>query len=328
MSQFCRNCGVPLEQGVAFCPSCGTAAAGAAAEPSSVQAGPKDALAAGAAAVVKSLPALAGTTMAAPGSTGEIAFASSFSSIAGEVMTELGPLQVLFSGGRSLLGGIGALLKDKKKLLPVFLLAGLWFLLLLLPALGINFLPVQILSWLTFAHGGAGGGIPAIIGGIVGKGVLAGLVVSFFSGSGVFPSLGRGLKTLFSSFAVKGSGGYGALLGGAGLALIAYNFMAGSVSLANVMAGVAPLLLSLRALGNKAGFLRRFFGSFARGPGKGLSGLAPEIPLAGLAAGFALSIPLSPLPFAYSGYILGVLLLVAGAILIVFLKDKREGEAA
>ncbi|NLA11620.1 MAG: zinc ribbon domain-containing protein [Firmicutes bacterium] len=326
MSQFCRYCGVPLEQGVGFCPSCGTAAAGppaaAAAAPSSVQPAPKDALAAGAVAVVKSIPALAGTPLAAPASAGEVAFASSFSSIAGEVLPELGPLQVLLSGGRSLLGSLGTLLNDKKKLIPVLLLALLWFLLLLLPTLGINFLPVRVLSWLTFAHGGTGGGILSVIGGITGKGVFAGLVVSLFSGSGAFQSLGRGLKTFFSSFASKGSGGYGALLLGAGLALIAYNFMAGSASLINVMAAVAPLLLSLKALGSRAGFLRRFFGSFARRPGKGLSGLAPEIPLAGLAAGFTLSIPLSALPFAFSGYILGVLLLAAGGILIAFLKDK------
>lgn len=340
MNKFCCNCETPLELGAKFCTSCGAkAAVRPLAVDAKLSAVPSDSLPTGHrptaekgvtltktdAAAAEVFPGLNGVSVVvAPARAGETVFDTTLLLTVDDIPPDLGPLKVLLSEGVSLINGIGRNFKNKKKLIPALILSGLWLLLMLLPALGINFFIMQVLSWLTFAHGGTGDGILSLIGGIFGKGVFAGFVFSLFSDNGASQGLGRGLKNLFSFFTTKGSSSIGMLLGGAGLALIAYNFMAGSTSLANVMVGVASLLLSLRALGNRAGFMRRFLGSFTRRPGNGLLGIATDIPLAGLATGFTLSLLLSAFPFAFSGYILGVLLLIASTLLRFLGAGKAE----
>ena len=313
MSKFCRSCGVQLSDNAKFCKTCGTPMA--ISQPVQAQ----------------HTPTQMSDGTAEPAGIGEVIFAGSLPKVTAEILPIPNPFKVLFSGGWNVIRGIGLAFRDKKKWIPALIMAVTWFVLTLLPALKINTQPVRALSWLTFARGGtgmSGDSSPLqMAGGIVGKGVVASLVFSIFSGGNFFKKIGGGLKTMVSSVACKNLGQTSALLGGAGLALVFYNFMAGFASLSMSMAGISAFLLSLRALGSRAGFLRSFFGSLTAKKmtgGKKIDSLAVNRVIAGITVGFALSIPLSALNIFTLPYILGALLIIIGLILGIAGKTRKE----
>lgn len=314
MSKFCKNCGTKLDENIRFCHACGTE-------------------------VLRSQPAKTPQTpvnyqcgfMTAPTSGGEIIFDGVMPKLSEEIIPILNPIKVLCSGAWNVIRGIGAAFKDKKKWIPALIMAVTWFVLTMLPNLGFNPNWIQGLSWLTFARGGLGiSENPEwihIAGGIVGKGIVASLIFSLFSGGNPLRKIGSGFKTMFSSYALKNVGQAGTLLIGIGLALIFYNFMTGFASLSMSMAGISALLLSLKALGSRTGFLRKFFGGLTANKttkGKSIDTSTVNRIIAGLATGFILSVPLSALNIFYLPYILGGVILVAGIVLIVVGKSKKE----
>jgi phage shock protein PspC (stress-responsive transcriptional regulator) len=114
-----------------------------------------------------------------------------------------------------------------------------------------------------------------------------------------------------------------------GAALIGYNFMTGIASLQNSMAGIAALLLSLRALSGRAGFLRNFLGALIpqkASKGNLNTGGVNRI-IAGMAAGFAIGVPLSAVRFTGVGYILGIPALLAGIILYIIASRAKEAKS-
>ena len=311
MSKDCKDCNAKLSPDAKCCNSCGQRAQ--------------------AAGVQAQIPA---NTAFAAAAAGEVGFPHALPA-AGDLPAAVGPLKCLFQGLMGLLRDFRAASKDKKRWVPALFLTVLWFVLTLFPLLGVNPVPVRWLSFLTFAQGGTSGGVTGLIGGVVGKGVFAyflmSLAMPLTRGQKPFAGLGGGLKRFFQTLGDKSPTQLAPLLTGAGAALIGYNFMTGTASLQNSMIGIAALLLSLRTLSGKAGFLRRFLSSLTvkKTATGSLSNAVVNRIIAGMAAGFALGVPLSALNIEQLQlpYTLGVLLLIAGLILSFTHKPNKEVSA-
>ena len=330
-ANICQKCGAALKPGAKFCKGCGTSTA-AATEPQTQQA------AAQAAGVVSQLAggmvnasSMSGETVL--GATGGGAILGALGG-ASNALQYINPLKALISGALNMFKSLGTAFKSGKfgGIVAALILAAVWLLLTLLPALGISLsIPAQCLSWLTFAEGGlrggiggALGGVTGILGGMLGKGLVAGLITSIIMSlihkQNPFKSIGGGMGKMFSAPNFKQPG---PMLLGVGIALIGYNFMAGTASLSGTMAGIAAFLMTLKALGSRAGFLRNLLGGLLAKKKK-IDTAAVNTCMAGMAAGFALSVPLSAVPWAYAPYAAGAVLLVVGIILAIALKRNKE----
>jgi len=354
MAQYCKHCGLDVSDGAKFCNKCGKAVEAQStpqqqaqqqpqtvAQPAEKSAKKAREAAQTAAAVVSQI--TGGGTFNASASSGVMTLGrnspiSAFGVVGvavGGAMQALHPVKVLFSGAVGVIKGVGAAFKNKKKLLPAIILAVTWILLTLLPALGINPVPIQWLSWLTFAQGGMRGGIgnaavgaaTGFLGGILGKGLFAGLITSIVTAvirkQNPFKSIGGGFGRMFSAFNFKDKGSIGFMLTGAGIAFIGYNFMAGTASLTGTMAAIAAFLMTLKSLGSGAGFLRNLLGGFFA-KNKKVNTQAVNTVMAGMASGFAFSVPLSAVPWAYTPYAAGAVLFIAGIVLAIVLKNNKE----
>ncbi|MDN5339253.1 MAG: hypothetical protein PWQ30_362 [Euryarchaeota archaeon] len=219
-------------------------------------------------------------------------------------------------------------LANKKLLITAGTMALVWFALTILPALGFNPAPVQSLSFLTFARGGLSGGVPGLIGGLIGKGLIAYfatlLIVGGISGESIVSNV--------RSFAARFSGqkwdltSISPLLIGGGAALFVYNFLAGTSSIMNCMVGIVAFLLAARALANRAGCVRQVIAAVFAKEGRADSGLVTQV-MAGWAGGFGLGVVLSVFG-GYTCYIAGFLLLVAGVVLMVTVQKQAGGVPA
>lgn len=224
---------------------------------------------------------------AASAAAGEAALGSYGDGPAGAISGVIpGPSKVIVTGLKSLFTSIGSSFKDPKRLIPAFVLTAVWLVLNILQACGINPVPTRILSFLTFANGGMSGGFFGAIGGIIGKGIFAGALVSLI---GLFTRKG-GEKRSFKD-TVKGA--FGVSLGtlwpyicGIGAAMLLYLFISGGATRISFMGGIAASFLAARAA-LSGGFLRRLLGSFTKSKSPShpnVSGLTR-----GLSVGFAAS---------------------------------------
>lgn len=238
---------------------------------------------------------------------------------------ELSPLQYLRHSCKVLLGGLVVAFKDKRGLLSIALVALAWLVLAVLPIVGINPLPVKLLSFLTFAQGGLGMGALGTIGGIIGKTLWAYLLLPLFHGKKPLAGLSRGWQKLLITI----SGSHGQMrswrgLGlGAGCGLIAFNFFSGNASLQNSMVAIVALIFVLRALATPTGFLPGLLNAFISSYAKPSSQLSVEQLLSGLAIGFALALPLAFSGISSIGYLAGLLSLIAAIVA----KPKGRKEA-
>lgn len=331
-TKFCASCGSPLKSGDKFCNSCGekiepvtahsetvshsAAAVAAAAKPKAIG------------AAVSAIGSIFGDTALASASAGEISFTQALSA-PDDILSGvgLGPLKYLLNGFSRILKCIRDITKDKKRGIVILALSLIWLVLMILPAIGVRTSVLSFLNFLTFAQGGTGG-ILSALGGIAGKGIFA-----YFLTSLVLPlaekrslgGLGSGLRSLAGSFNFKDKQKLSPTLLGTGLALIAYYFMTGNASLQNSMAGIAAFILSLRAMSNKAGFLRGFLLSFKKktGASAAFSGIEVTNIMSGWAAGFALGVGLSVLGAGNTVIEVGFVLIVA-AVVLRFMAARGE----
>jgi hypothetical protein len=317
MPKFCSSCGAPLGEGVKFCLKCGTAVLAAPAEAEGVaneilpqrEVSPtnkttssntitpiKDFLGSKAAGKIKR-------------TAGEIALPQELTPFPAIAEGE-GLINVLKSGFRGLADGFKQTMGDKKRLGIVVVLAVIWLLVNLLTALGIFPLPVRVLSWITAARG-------SLIGGTIGKGLVAAMFAQIITDKGMLAALKRGsarLKEIISSNTKEKA----PLLLGAGAALVVCNMIA-FTDMQNTMTGVAGFVLSIKAL-TANGFLRRLAASiFPKAENAFLTAV-----MGGWASGFALFIIVSFLPGDLNGYLVGILLLIAGGV-IRFAQKSEKG---
>lgn len=127
-------------------------------------------------------------TVPAYGAAGELALPLEFTTFPADFDGE-GLFSVLKSGIRGLMSGFKRTLGDKKRLTVVTALTGIWLLVNVLAALGIFPLPVRLLSWLTAARG-------SLIGGTIGKGLVAALLAQIIADKGMLTTLKSGLGQL------------------------------------------------------------------------------------------------------------------------------------
>jgi hypothetical protein len=170
-----------------------------------------------------------------------------------------------------------------------------------------------------------------MLGGIIGKVIYAYLVttiaVSIANGKSPLENFKAGLKQSFAQYN-KGASNLPMLLAGAGAAFIAFNFMAGYSSAWKSMASVAALLLTVRSMGSAGGFFVRFLSSvFSKAKEEGIKKLKIQAFTAGMAAGFALTIPVSFIRGNFLCYMVGIVLLIAALITYFVYKPNKEAKA-
>ncbi|AGA68385.1 hypothetical protein Desdi_0862 [Desulfitobacterium dichloroeliminans LMG P-21439] len=321
MGKFCTSCDAALNKGAKFCAKCGANVSSVPEEagalldqttPNSETVLSKTGKQIKTEAKIKTVAyAKSIFSDAAPAyqSAGELALASELIPTTGDLTGE-GLLSLLKSGFRGLASGFKRTLGDKKRMGIVITLVVIWLLVNLLASLGIFPLPVRALSWLTAAQG-------SLIGGTIGKGLVAALLAQLIADQGMLQKVKSGLGQM-GGIGKGGKGMAGNLLLGLGIALIASNMMISS-NLQNTMVCIAAFLLSAKALTHH-GFLRRV-----------ITALLPKaknatitIFMRGWTLGFALFAAISFLPGGGNGYVLGILLLLAGGIVTVVSRNKKE----
>ncbi len=325
MGKFCTSCGAPLNEGVRLCVNCGAQASPVSGEVSAIpdQAEPNNE--AVLSKTVKQMKreakiktadyakSMLSGVVPAYHSAGELSLPSELDPFIGDFTGE-GLLSLLKSGFKGLVGGFKKTLGDKKRLVVVIALAVVWLLVNLLAAFDISPLPVRILSWLTAARG-------SLIGGSVGKGLVAALLAQLVADKGTLQSLKGGVGKLTATFK-GGNKGYVPLLFGAGVGLIVCNLMISS-NLQNSMVCIAGFALSAKAL-TRNGFLRKLISALIPKS----NNITVTAVMGGWTLGFALFAAVSFLPGGKNGYLVGILLLIVGSILAVIAKNSDKEVSA
>ncbi len=248
---------------------------------------------------------------------GETVAAQTGVNLTGEVA---GPFAVIAGGFRNMISSVKAAGKDPKRLIPALILGVLWLVLGVLQALGVNFLPVRAMSFLTFANAGLSGGIVSAIGGIIGKGVFAGAVCTLIRS---LTTKKTGQKRSFGDI-VKGAIGISgdtiwSWLGGIGAALFLFSFLSGGISRYSFMGGVAAAYLTAKAA-LSGGFLSRLVSSVtAKIRGRASSGAAGGF-LRGMTIGFSAGAVLGLLNINLILIIVGALLVLTWAVMLLLQK--------
>ncbi|QGU00327.1 hypothetical protein SYNTR_1733 [Candidatus Syntrophocurvum alkaliphilum] len=268
--------------------------------------------------------------MVADTSKGEMTL-HSLPGLGGLLTGNLSPLQFLLGSITRFFQGFKLVFSNFKALLLIILISLVWLVLTILNSFVVDSQFIKILNFLTFAQGGTSGGVAGLIGGIVGKGLLTYLVfttvLNIFGNKKIASSI-SGIKVLLGALQVRKNKSLDSLLLGSGISLIAYNFMAGDITPMSNMAAITGLILSLRALSNRAGFLRGFIRSIIYQIFKDIPAVSRvNYIIAGLSSGFALAIPLSYISGGSIGYIAGITLLIV-ALVIKFVYGKREEVAS
>ena len=254
-------------------------------------------------------PAPRAFSFAAPSFTGEAILGSVGGKALGAVSSVVpGPGRVIASSGKSFVASLKSTLKDPKKMIPTLVIAVIWIVLDILKSCGINPVPTQILSFLTFANGGMNGGFFGAMFGIVGKGIFAGALVSLI---GLFAKRNKGQKRSFAD-TLKGAFGVsldtlGAYLAGVGAAIFFFLLISGGAARISFMGGIATSFLAARAA-LQNGFLRRFISSITS---KGKPKAGPG------AAGFIRGISVGSAAAAFIGLIgINLILIILGGVIL------------
>lgn len=242
-----------------------------------------------------------------------------------------GPFAAIGRGFKGFFSSLRAAIKSPKKLIPVLILAAIWLILDVLEALGIETVPTEYLSFLTYAKGGLSTDKVTMWGGLFGKCLYAGgfsaLIASFKRDKNV--KRRKLTEIIKGSFGIPKGSLYAYFFGMTIAFGIYYFISAGDVKPA-FMTGLAASYISARAALNR-GFLQNFLGSFtAKGKekvGDGTMGLIRGISV-GFAAAALVSLDDEELVFIL---VAGVLLLAAvvfTVIKIVKSTSKKKGVEA
>lgn len=321
MSKFCTKCGAPLGKEVKFCTGCGSTVLPAPSDTNTERDHvlfKKDHVASlltekietkvkskAKAYTVKGFSNTASDYVTA----GEVALPLEFSSVMVDANGE-GLISILKSGFRGLVGGFKRTLGDKKRLTLVIVLSVIWLVVNILAVLEIFPLPIKLLSWLTAAQG-------SILGGAIGKGLVAALLAQLISNKGMFKTFKNGLGQL-KGMLKGGKETIAPLLFGGGIALVACNVMISS-NMQNSMVCIAAFLLSIKAQ-TQNGFVRRLAAALLP---KATSTTITKL-MGGWTIGFALFAVISILPGGRNGYLLGILMLIVCGIMTIVGKNKKE----
>ncbi len=209
------------------------------------------------------------------------------------------------------------LLKNPKKLIPTFVLCGIWLVFSLMSGFGANIPVLRFFYTLTYANGGMFGGFFGTVGGIFGKAIFAAVVnsvvLSICEKKNPFSGLKKGGKGIFAD----GMNAVAPLFIGGGIGLLLYWFFNITSSPVNCAVAVVSAVGALSAIGKKNGILFSLvFGVM----GKLSGGKTPSITtvnrvITGFSLGFAVGLPITFVRLPILIVILGILLIAAGIII-------------
>lgn len=249
--KYCINCGGEIADDAKFCRHCGSPVYTAEEQTAETKVSETKAE-----EVVKAVGSK--ITGAIPASTqaGETALGESFglggeilSSYKGEAGKILSPIRAIFKTIGSFFKGIVGLFKTPKNLVIILVLLVIWIVLWFFRDSDSPI--VKISSFLTFANVGEGRSIIGAIGTAFGKGTVAALWVSLFSGG--IPAFFKGIGGMIKKTGDKRSIVFiiiGAIIGAA--LYLAYAGIKTS-TWTSAMAGIAGAVLAAESLGQKSG---------------------------------------------------------------------------
>lgn len=241
------------------------------------------------------------------------------------------PLKAFFSWfGNFSINKIKELFKVWPLIISLTLLLISW---IVIPILNVNgiFNPVlDIISIITFARGGLGGGFIGIIGGTIGKMVVAATLMGFINKG--YKSFSKKMIRNFAD-AFKFQKDIKILfwiLLGAGISIFFFNFFAAYASILDFMLVIAFILLAIFALNGNDGLLNTMAASFTADSGNP-NNKARHAFLVGFLLGSLNCIWIS-LIWGYLAYIIGFAITLVSSMLIVIFKyvlrkeDKKNEE--
>lgn len=212
-----------------------------------------------------------------------------------------------------------SVLRQPKQLLPTMVLGVIWIVLGIMAAKAPLVMPLKVVSFLTFAQGGLYGGVAGAVGGIVGKVIIAAflnaMIVPLFQKKAPFSGVGGGIKGLFQGAAINGLRSASPLIISVGVALVVYSLLNINQMGHNSMVGIVAVVMLLKNIGNRGGFVWNFLLSAANS----MWGLrTPSMEtltriLTGLTLGFTLAVGLSVGGLHWCAW-LGLLFLVVGIV--------------
>lgn len=237
--------------------------------------------------------------------------------------TQAGAKQERMTFGQFLKHYVGeslAVLRHPKQLIPTLVLGVVWIILGVMAAKAPLIMPLKVVSFLTFAQGGLYGGVVGAVGGIVGKVIIAAflnaMIIPLFEHKAPFSGVGGGLKSLFRGASIHGLRSASPLVISVGVALVAYSLLNINQMGHNAMVGIVVVVMLLKNLGNRGGFMWNFLLSAANS----MWGVrTPDMAtltrmLTGLTLGFALAVGLSVGGLHWCAW-LGLLFLVLGFVM-------------
>lgn len=233
----------------------------------------------------------------------------------------LGPLGYLLASMRQALGGVGALFKNPKLLLPTIIISIMWlalsYLKLYMPASGAVF----ALSLILFAQGGMYAGLLGAVGGIIGKAFFAWFVTNALMPVLTGKKAPKSVKLKMGpALAIWDMRGFALFMTGSGTALVIYNFLTGNASLENSVIGLTAMVACIRSLRNPGGFLVGFLRSFSKGR---LSRPRAGHCVVGMTLGFALGIGSSFLTTGGLCYTAGGILIAISIVVAAVFRGRR-----
>ena len=288
--KFCPQCGGQINPGAKFCKQCGNKLKVAQSAPEPVRQSAPPPVQAQSPVPTRSAPAPAPTQapnigeavksaakvlklgdFTAPTTSGEWELidmapvqgaqqvVGAATSAANEIVeTITSPFDTLFKGAMSFVGGIFGTLVKPKNLMFAIVLGIIWIICGI--GRGEDDPIKNLLSFVTFAEGGYDREGLGLIGGIAGKGSVALMLYSIFSGG--IPNTFKGAAGIFKKSEDKKSIPLfiiGILLGGFGY--LAYAGL-DNVSTLTSMAGISGAVLALQAIGKKDGWIYSIAQSF------------------------------------------------------------------
>jgi hypothetical protein len=313
---FCQKCGNRLPDDARFCDKCGNPAdCVPEKQPLSNQTAVQTPPLTAQNVTTQNVQAPQAFRYKASSVSGETAYAAAENSAAGAALNALpGPGKFIGTAIKKFFTSIGSAFRDPKRLIPAFVLAIVWLTLNILQAFGINPIPAKILSFLTFGSGGMSGGFLGAVGGVIGKGIFAGALVSLI---GLLTRKG-GAKRSFGE-TIKGAFGVSldtlwAYLTGNGAAMLLYLFISGGATRISFMGGIAAAFLAARAALNN-GFLKNLLGSFTKS--KSPSNPSVQGLIRGLSVGFGAAALIGLSNVNLILVITGSVLLVGGIVMMI-----------
>ena len=221
------------------------------------------------------------------------------------------------------------LFKNPKKLIPTFVLAGIWILFSLLSAFGVKNPIIGFLSFITFAGGGMYGGLIGAIGGIFGKALFAAFVTEVVYAvaekKNPFSNSGKGFKALFDRSVFSGLNAISSLLLFAGIGILICLFFNVTSDPANCAISLVCIIGTVTAIGSSNGLLFtvlfKLLGIFTKGKAPSLTDV--DRALTGLTAGFTLGLPVTFARLPWLTAVIGAVLIVGGIVCAAVGKKQK-----